>query len=150
MFYRGPQVYQFFHNCHGFTPFSKGVTLPYLTYLLYMRRRERSRALGSPGLRLSLIGFSKKQQKCFWLVHSSLHESGWTCGVSGEWTGFSLEMLKWNTTGRFLILGNLRTTTKFTTATSVDWEKTGTRTSVLGGKRKLKMQSVGRSTTTTC
>ena len=47
------------------------------------------------------------------------------------------------------ILGNLRTTTKFTTTTFVDWEKTGTRTSVSAGKRKLKMQSVGRSTTTT-
>ena len=47
------------------------------------------------------------------------------------------------------LLGNLRTTTKFTTTTSVDWEKTGTRTSVSAGKRKLKMQSVGRSTTTT-
>ena len=46
-------------------------------------------------------------------------------------------------------LGNLRTTTKFTTTTSVDWEKTGTRTSVSAGKRKLKMQSVGRSTTMT-
>ena len=45
-------------------------------------------------------------------------------------------------------IGNLRTTTKFTTTTSVDWEKTGTRTSVSVGKRKLKMQSVGRSTTT--
>ena len=45
--------------------------------------------------------------------------------------------------------GTLRTTTKFTTTTSVDWEKTGTRTSVSAGKRKLKMQSVGRSTTTT-
>ena len=39
--------------------------------------------------------------------------------------------------------------TKFTTTTSVDWEKTGTRTSVSAGKKKLKMQSVGRSTTTT-
>ena len=38
------------------------------------------------------------------------------------------------------LLGNLRTTTKFTTTTSVDWEKTGTRTSVSAGKRKLKMQ----------
>ena len=46
-------------------------------------------------------------------------------------------------------IGNLRTTTKFTTTTSVDWEKTGTRTSVSAGKRKLKMRSVGRSTTTT-
>ena len=46
-------------------------------------------------------------------------------------------------------IGNLRTTTKFTTTTSVDWEKTGTRTSVSAGKIKLKMQSVGRSTTTT-
>ena len=45
-------------------------------------------------------------------------------------------------------IGNLRTTTKFTTTTSVDWEKTGTGTSVLTGKRKLEMQSVGRSTTT--
>ena len=43
------------------------------------------------------------------------------------------------------ILGNLRTTTKFTTTTSVDWERTGTRTSVSAGKRKLKMQSIGRS-----
>ena len=34
------------------------------------------------------------------------------------------------------ILGNLRTTTKFMTKTSVDWERTGTRTSVLAGKRK--------------
>ena len=47
------------------------------------------------------------------------------------------------------ILGNLRTTTKFTTTTSVEWEKTGTRTSVSAGKRKVKMRSVGRSTTTT-
>ena len=46
-------------------------------------------------------------------------------------------------------IGNLTTTTKFTTTASVDWEKTGTRTSVWAGKRKLKMQSVGRSTTTT-
>ena len=46
-------------------------------------------------------------------------------------------------------LGNLRTTTKFTTTTSVDWERTGTRTSVSAGKRKLKMKSIGRSTTTT-
>ena len=44
--------------------------------------------------------------------------------------------------------GNLRTTTKFTTTTSVDWEKTGTITSVSAGKMKLKVQSVGRSTTT--
>ena len=29
-----------------------------------------------------------------------------------------------------------------------NWEKTGTRTSVSAGKRKLKMQSVGMSTTT--
>ena len=47
-------------------------------------------------------------------------------------------------------LGNLRTTTKFTTTTSVDWERTGTRTSVSAGKGKLKMQSVGRLTTTEC
>ena len=33
-----------------------------------------------------------------------------------------------------LLLGNLRTTTNFTTTTSVDWEKTGTRTSVSAGK----------------
>ena len=33
----------------------------------------------------------------------------------------------------------IRTTTKFTTTTSVDREKTGTRTSVSAGKRKLKM-----------
>ena len=32
---------------------------------------------------------------------------------------------------------------------SVDWKKTGRRTSVLAGKRKLKMQLVGRSTMTT-
>ena len=41
----------------------------------------------------------------------------------------------------FVAIGNLRTTTKFTTTTSVDWEKTGTRTSVSAGKSKLKMQS---------
>ena len=46
-------------------------------------------------------------------------------------------------------LGNLRTMMKFTTTTSVDWEKTGTRTSVSAGKRKLKMQSVGWSMTKT-
>ena len=45
----------------------------------------------------------------------------------------------------FGLMGNLSTTTKFTTTTSVDWEKTGTRTSVSAGKRKLKMQSVGTS-----
>ena len=38
--------------------------------------------------------------------------------------------------------------TKFTTTAFVDWEKTGTRTSVSAGKRKLKMRSVSRSTTT--
>ena len=43
----------------------------------------------------------------------------------------------------------LKNTRKFTTMTSVGWEKTGTRTSVSARKRKLKMQSVGRSTTTT-
>ena len=48
-----------------------------------------------------------------------------------------------------LTIGNLTTTTKFMTTTSVDWEKTGTRTSVSVGKRKLEMQSGGRSTTTT-
>ena len=36
------------------------------------------------------------------------------------------------------ILGNLITTTKFMTKTSVDWERTGTRTSVSAGKRKLE------------
>ena len=45
------------------------------------------------------------------------------------------------------LVENLRTTTKFTMTTSVDWEKTGTRTSVSAGKRKLKMQLVVRSTT---
>ena len=42
----------------------------------------------------------------------------------------------------------LKNTTKFTTTTSVDWEKTGPRTAVSAGKRILKMQSAGRSTTT--
>jgi len=46
-------------------------------------------------------------------------------------------------------VGNLRTTMKFTTTTSVDWERTGTRTSISAGKRRLKMQSIGRWTTTT-
>ena len=40
-----------------------------------------------------------------------------------------------------------RTTTKFTTTTSVDRESTGTRTSVSAGNRELKMQSIGRTTT---
>ena len=35
-------------------------------------------------------------------------------------------------------IGNLRTTTKFTTTTSVDWEKTATRTSVSAGKENLR------------
>ena len=39
--------------------------------------------------------------------------------------------------------------TKFTMTTSVDWEKTKMRMSVSMGKRKLKMQSVGRLMTTT-
>ena len=52
--------------------------------------------------------------------------------------------------GRLLFtIGNLRTMTKFTTTMSVDLERTGTRASVSAGKRKLKMQSIGRSTTTT-
>ena len=45
------------------------------------------------------------------------------------------------------LLGNLRSTTKFTTTTSVDRESTGARTSVSAGNRKLKMQSLGRTTT---
>ena len=45
------------------------------------------------------------------------------------------------------LIGNLRTTTKFTTTTSVDRESTGTRTSVSAGNRELKMQSLGRTTT---
>ena len=36
-----------------------------------------------------------------------------------------------------VLLGNLRTTTKSMTTTSVDWEKTGTRTSVLAGKKEI-------------
>ena len=36
-----------------------------------------------------------------------------------------------------MLIGNLRTTTKFTTTTSVDWERPGTRTSVSAGKRNL-------------
>ena len=46
-----------------------------------------------------------------------------------------------------LSLGNLRSTTNFTTTTSVDRESTGARTSVSAGNRKLKMQSLGRTTT---
>ena len=45
-----------------------------------------------PGARLSLIGFCKKQWKCFWLVHSSLHKSR-----------FFPRNVEVNTTGRFLI-----------------------------------------------
>ena len=45
-----------------------------------------------------------------------------------------------------IAVGNLRTTTKFTTTMSVDLERTGTRSSVSAGKRKLKMQSFVRST----
>ena len=48
-----------------------------------------------------------------------------------------------------MIIENLRTTMKFTTTMSLGWEKTGTRTSVWAGKRKLKMQSIGRLTTMT-
>ena len=46
---------------------------------------ERSRALGNPGARLF---------KCSRLVHSSLHESGWTSSASGMWVGFYPVMLK--------------------------------------------------------
>ena len=49
--------------------------------------------------------------------------------------------------GSTQLLGNLRSTTKFTTTTSVDRESTGARTSVSAGNRKLKMQSLGRTTT---
>ena len=61
----------------------------------------------------------------------------------------NIKFAKARNRGQLCLLGNLRTTTKFTTTTSVDWERTGTRTSVSAGKRKLKMQSIGRSTTTT-
>ena len=37
----------------------------------------------------------------------------------------------------YQLIGNLRTTTKFTTTTTVDWEKTGTKTSVSAWKRKI-------------
>ena len=62
---------------------------------------------------------------------------------------FLKNCLKNRYTRNVKLLGNLRTTTKFTTTTSVDWERTGTRMSVSAGKRKLKIQSIGRSTTTT-
>ena len=62
---------------------------------------------------------------------------------------FLKNCLKKRYTRNVKLLGNLRTTTKFTTTTSVDWERTGTRMSVSAGKRKLKIQSIGRSTTTT-
>ena len=51
---------------------------------------------------------------------------------------------KWNMIFRvslvlLLTVGNLKITTKFTTTMSVDWERTGKRTSVSAGKRKLKV-----------
>ena len=46
------------------------------------------------------------------------------------------------------MLGNLKTTSKFSTTSSVDWEDWNKNVGS-AGKRKLKMQSVGGSTTTT-
>ena len=43
---------------------------------------------------LRLASAKTKTKKLFWLVHSNSHESGWMCGVSGLWAGFSLEILK--------------------------------------------------------
>ena len=69
---------------------------PYLDPDLFCAcRGERSRALGlssgEPRARLSVIRFSKCFRLSFRLVHSRLHESGWTCGVSEVWACFSVE-----------------------------------------------------------
>ena len=47
--------------------------------------------LREPRVRLSLIRFTKCFRLSFRLVHSRLHESGWTCGVSEVWACFSVE-----------------------------------------------------------
>ena len=58
------------------------------------------------------------------------------------------KILQFHESVAVVVIANLRTTTKFTTTTSVDRERTGARRSVSAGKRKLKMRSIGRSTTT--
>ena len=46
------------------------------------------------------------------------------------------------------LLGNLRSTTKETTTTSIDRARTGTRTSFSVGEMKVKKRSAGTTTTT--
>ena len=88
----------------SFDVLSTSYVLPYLDPDLFCAcRGERSRALGlssgeplgnselKPRARLSLIRFSKCFRLSFRLVHSRLHESGWTCGVSEGWACFSVE-----------------------------------------------------------
>ena len=48
-------------------------------------------------------------------------------------------MIFWVSLVPLLTVGKLKITTKFTTTMSVDWERTGKRTSVSAGKRKLKV-----------
>ena len=50
---------------HAYYESEKGLNFNLDPELFCACRGERSRALGNPGARLSLIGFSKKQLKCF-------------------------------------------------------------------------------------
>ena len=89
---------------HAYYESEKGINFNLDPELFCACRGERSRALGNPGERLSLIGFSKKQLKCFWLFHSSLHELE-RLNVRRLWrvSGFFPRNVDVNKTGRFLI-----------------------------------------------
>ena len=69
-----------------------------------------------------LFKFKKRKENCRRMSTSS---------IKRQVSRFHVVVVEWTSKG------NLRTTTKFTTTTSVDWERTGTRTSVSAGKRKL-------------
>ena len=68
------------------------------------------------------------------ILLSRLHDRFGVNGTAAAWFESYLSHAR----SLFGSIGNLRTTTKFTTTTSVDRERTGTRTSVSAGKRKLK------------
>ena len=58
-------------------------------------------------------------------------------------------MILWTILNLILTLGNLRSTTKETTTTSIDRARTGMRTSFSVGEMKVKKRSAC-TTTTTC
>jgi len=94
-------------------------------------------------LKMVLLGDKERNiilcQRCFPFIGQMMNFSLskylliWTAHARILKQILNVSMVAW------LNLGNLRTTTKFTTKRSVDWERT--RKSVSAGKRKLKMQS---------